>query len=46
MNQQDTHLWASVSKSAVGTILTMLEVEGKVDMKMSITHYVPELKRF
>lgn len=44
MNQQDTHLWASVSKSAVGTILTMLEVEGKVDMKMSITHYVPELK--
>ncbi|QIA63124.1 serine hydrolase [Vibrio astriarenae] len=44
MHPSDTHVWASVSKSAVGTILTMLEVEGKVDMSKPITEYVPELK--
>lgn len=44
MNPYDTHLWASVAKSSVGTILTMLEVEGKVDMNKPITEYVPELK--
>ncbi|MBY5947814.1 serine hydrolase domain-containing protein [Photobacterium rosenbergii] len=44
MNPEDTHLWASVAKSSVGTILTMLEVEGKVDMSKPVTDYVPELK--
>ncbi|PMK02270.1 serine hydrolase domain-containing protein [Vibrio sp. 10N.261.55.A7] len=44
MHPHDTHLWASVAKSSVGTILTMLEVEGKVDMTKPITEYVPELK--
>lgn len=44
MNPEDSHIWASVAKSAVGTILTMLEVEGKVDMDKPITEYVPELK--
>ncbi|MGR5176356.1 serine hydrolase domain-containing protein [Vibrio parahaemolyticus] len=44
MNPYDTHMWASVSKSTVGTLLTMLETEGKVDMTKPITEYVPELK--
>ncbi|MCX2760257.1 serine hydrolase [Vibrio sp. Sgm 22] len=44
MNPYDTHLWASVAKSTVGTLLTMLEAEGKVDMTKPITEYVPELK--
>lgn len=44
MNPSDTHVWASVAKTIVGTLLTMLEVEGKVDMSMPITEYVPELK--
>ncbi|MDN3715312.1 serine hydrolase domain-containing protein [Vibrio breoganii] len=44
MNPYDTHLWASVAKTTVGTILTMLEAEGKVDMSKPITEYVPELK--
>ncbi len=44
MNPEQTHLWASVSKTAVGTILTMLEMEGKVDTSKPITQYVPELK--
>ncbi|MBM7035294.1 serine hydrolase domain-containing protein [Vibrio ulleungensis] len=44
MNPEDSHIWASVAKSSVGTLLTMLEVEGKVDMSKSVTEYVPELK--
>lgn len=44
MDPNDTHLWASVAKTSVGTLLTMLEVEGKVDMSKPITEYVPELK--
>ncbi|MEL6767374.1 MAG: serine hydrolase domain-containing protein [Pseudomonadota bacterium] len=38
------HIWASVAKSAVGTLLTMLELEGELDTSKPITDYAPGLK--
>lgn len=44
MQPGQLHIWASVSKSAVGTLLTMLDVEGKVDVSRPITDFAPALK--
>lgn len=44
MRPEQSHIWASVAKTVVGTLLTMLEVEGKVDTSRPITDFVPELK--
>lgn len=44
MRPEQLHLWASVAKSMVGTLLTMLEAEGKVDTSRPITDFVPALK--
>jgi CubicO group peptidase (beta-lactamase class C family) len=44
MRPDQLHIWASVAKSAVGTLLTMLEVEGKVDVSRPITDFAPALK--
>ncbi|MDH4007915.1 MAG: beta-lactamase family protein [Desulfuromonadales bacterium] len=44
ISPEELHIWASVSKTAVGTLLTMLEAEGVVDTAKPITEYVPDLK--
>ena len=44
MRPEQLHIWASVAKSMVGTLLTMLESEGRVDTSRPITDFVPELK--
>jgi CubicO group peptidase (beta-lactamase class C family) len=44
ISPEKMHIWASVSKTAVGTLLTMLEAEGVVDTAKPITEYVPALK--
>ena len=44
MRPEQLHLWASVAKSMVGTLLTMLEAEGKVDTSRPITDFVPALQ--
>jgi CubicO group peptidase (beta-lactamase class C family) len=44
MRPEQMHVWASVAKSAVGTLLTMLEAEGAVDTSRPITDFVPELQ--
>ncbi|MDN3680873.1 serine hydrolase domain-containing protein [Vibrio tapetis subsp. quintayensis] len=43
MQAQDKHLWWSISKSVTGTLLGMLEVEGKVNIQDNIEKYIPEL---
>ncbi len=44
MRPEQVHIWASVAKSMVGTLLTMLELEGKLDTSKPITDYAPGLK--
>ncbi|MEZ9741695.1 serine hydrolase domain-containing protein [Vibrio splendidus] len=44
MEPDSAHIWASVAKTTVGTLLTMLEAEGRVDTSKPITDHVPELK--
>ncbi|GEA49881.1 hypothetical protein VIN01S_06850 [Vibrio inusitatus NBRC 102082] len=44
MEEDDKHIWWSVSKSAVGTLVGILEAEGKVDITKNIETYLPELK--
>ena len=44
MHPYQVHIWASVAKSMVGTLLTMLELEGKLDTSKPITDYAPGLK--
>jgi hypothetical protein len=44
MRSFDKHHWWSVRKGLVGTMVAMLEDEGKVDVKRAIENYVPELK--
>lgn len=44
MRPEQVHIWASVAKSMVGTLLTMLETEGKIDTSKPITDYAPGLK--
>ncbi|WP_299482219.1 serine hydrolase domain-containing protein [uncultured Roseibium sp.] len=44
MRPEQVHIWASVAKSMVGTLLTMLELEGKLDTSKPITDYAPALR--
>lgn len=44
MRPFDKHHWWSVRKALVGTVIAMLEDEGKVDVRRSVENYVPELK--
>jgi CubicO group peptidase (beta-lactamase class C family) len=43
MRPRDKHIWWSVSKSVAGTIVGLLEEQGKVDVKQPIETYIPEL---
>jgi CubicO group peptidase (beta-lactamase class C family) len=43
MRPLDKHIWFSCSKTIEGTLLAMLEHEGKVDVSKPVTEYVPEL---
>ena len=43
MRPFDKHHWWSVRKALVGTIIAMLEDEGKVDVQQPVQVYVPEL---
>jgi CubicO group peptidase (beta-lactamase class C family) len=43
MRPQDKHIWWSVSKSVAGTIVGLLEEQGKVDVRKPIETYIPEL---
>ncbi|WP_171135085.1 serine hydrolase [Ruegeria sp. HKCCD7221] len=44
MHPEQMHIWASVAKSAVGTLLTMLELDGKVDTSKPVTDFAAMLK--
>lgn len=43
MRPLDKHIWFSCSKTIEGTLLAMLEHEGKIDVTKPVTEYVPEL---
>lgn len=43
MRPSDKHIWWSISKSVVGTLVGMLEQEGRVDVDQPIKRYLPEL---
>lgn len=43
MRPFDKHIWFSCSKSIEGTLLAMLEHEGRVDVSKPVTTYVPAL---
>jgi CubicO group peptidase (beta-lactamase class C family) len=43
MRPDEKHIWYSVSKVTGSTMLAFLENEGKVDVSLSVTHYLPEL---
>ena len=45
MRPHDKHIWWSVSKSIVGTIVGLLEEQGLVDVSKPIETYVPELTK-
>lgn len=45
MRPHDKHIWWSVSKSVAGTIVGLLEEQGKVDVRKPIETYVPELAK-
>jgi CubicO group peptidase (beta-lactamase class C family) len=45
MRPQDKHIWWSVSKSVAGTIVGLLEEQGKVDVSKPIETYIPELAK-
>jgi CubicO group peptidase (beta-lactamase class C family) len=44
MRPFDKHHWWSARKGLVGTVVAMLEDEGKVDVQRSVERYIPELK--
>lgn len=44
MRPLDKHDWWSTSKSVTGTLVAMLEDEGKVDVSKPIETYIPRLK--
>ncbi|TWT84548.1 6-aminohexanoate-dimer hydrolase [Planctomycetes bacterium CA13] len=44
MRSFDKHHWWSTRKGLVGTVIAMLEDEGKVDVSLGVENYVPELK--
>ncbi|QIA64973.1 serine hydrolase [Vibrio astriarenae] len=37
------HVWMSNAKTIVGTLVAMLEAEGKIDVMQPLKHYLPEL---
>ena len=43
MRPVDKHIWWSVSKSVAGTIVGLLEEQGKVDVTRPIETYIPRL---
>lgn len=43
MNPMDRHVWMSPGKATVGLVMGMLAEEGKVDLTLPVTQYVPEL---
>ena len=43
MNPWNYHIWASASKTAVGTLALILEREGLIDIEQPITTYAKEL---
>jgi CubicO group peptidase (beta-lactamase class C family) len=45
MRPFDKHHWWSARKGVVGTVIAILEDEGKVDVHRGIENYIPELKR-
>jgi hypothetical protein len=45
MRPRDKHIWWSVSKSVAGTIVGLLEEQGKVDVSKPIESYIPELTK-
>ena len=44
MRPFDKHHWWSTRKGLVGTLVAMLEDEGRIDVQQSVESYVPELK--
>jgi len=44
MRPFDKHQWFSCSKVVPGTMVALLALEGKIDVKKPVTTYVPELK--
>lgn len=44
MRPIDKHIWFSVSKVTGATMLAFLEMEGKVDVNLPVSHYLNELK--
>lgn len=44
MMPTDKHLYFSVSKTFVSTLIAILEDRGMIDVSKSIEHYMPELK--
>nr|WP_227981631.1 serine hydrolase domain-containing protein [Agarivorans sp. B2Z047] len=42
MDEDQKHIWWSISKAVVGTLIAMLEDEGKVDLEQPIKTYIPE----
>ncbi|HEV2617861.1 MAG TPA: serine hydrolase [Candidatus Acidoferrales bacterium] len=45
MQRTDVHLSFSVTKAFVGTVLGILESEGRIDLDVPIERYLPELSR-
>lgn len=43
MRPTDKHIWFSVSKVTGSTMLAFLEMEGKVDVSLPVSKYLPEL---
>lgn len=44
MRPFDKHQWFSCSKIIPGTMVNLLALEGKIDIKNPVSHYVPELR--
>lgn len=44
MRSFDKHNWFSIGKVIPGTTIALLEDEGKIDVKKSVSTYLPELK--
>jgi CubicO group peptidase (beta-lactamase class C family) len=40
----DNHIWASATKSVVGLVSYVLEKEGKLDLKKTVGHYMPQFR--
>ncbi len=43
LNPEQTHFWASVSKTTVGLLATMLEEDGLIDLNKPVTAYAKQL---